>query len=283
MSSNFFQSISTTAQSITTAVALVTPQTNIGYQPQNQDGLQPPTLLFHYEAENTAQLQSDITDHFIEDNTAIQDQIALKPERITVHGFIGELNDVFPVGIPNNGQISALLAPVDSFIPGFTAAGQAAINTAFAAYQTAQAVQNAAVSVWGALSGGNGQTVIGSNGISAEGASQGLQQTVFQQFYLYWRNRTLFSIQTPWAVFTNMAIEELKATQDETTRMITDFYISFKMLRFSNTFLETASTFTGVGRANITSINLGQQTPVPSTSLSTGLLSLTPGFSIAAP
>src|SRR5579863_4903278 len=129
MSSNFFQPISTTVQSITTSVALVTPQTNVGYQPQNQDGQQPPTLLFHYEAENTAQLQSDITDHFIEDNTAIQDQIALKPEKITVHGFIGELNDVFPVSIPNNGQISALLPNVAQFVPQLTTAGQAAINT----------------------------------------------------------------------------------------------------------------------------------------------------------
>jgi hypothetical protein len=91
----------------------------------------------------------------------------------------------------------------------------------------------------------------------SQGSSQGLQQAVFQQFYLYWRNRVLFTIQTPWAVFSNMAIEELRATQDESTRVITDFYVSFKMMRFSTTFLQTP------GQANLqSSANLGQTHPV---------------------
>src|SRR5271163_4191719 len=112
---NSFQDISTTAQLITTALALVTPQANIGYKPQSLTGAVLPTLLFHTEGENVAHLQSDITDHFIEDNTAINDQIALKPEMVTVHGFIGELNDVFPVGTPTNPTITAALLDVESF------------------------------------------------------------------------------------------------------------------------------------------------------------------------
>lgn len=291
---DFFQPIATTVQSITTSVALVTPQVNVGYQPQVTSGSQPPALLFHYEGENVAHLQSDITDHFIEDNTAIQDQVALKPERVTVHGFIGELNDVFPVSIPNNGQISALLPNVAAFVPQLTVAGQSAINTAFAAYQTANAAKNAAVNAWGALSnigrpGASAGTVIGSSGINVNGAAvtsvaslspQNLQQALFQQFYLYWRTRTLFTIQTPWAVFQNMAIEELRALQDESTRMITDFYISFKMLRFSTTFLQTPSGFTGVGRAGVTTTNLGQSTPTPDISVTTGVNSVTTSTSL---
>lgn len=275
MPSNFFSPITTTVQQITTAVALVTPQTNGGYQPQNTNGRQPPALLFHYEGENVATMQSDITDHFIEDNTAIQDQIALRPEKVTVNGFIGELNNVFPVGVPNNGQITASLAIVDAFVPGFTSAGQQLINTAFAAYQTVQALESSAVSAWGVLSGAQSQTVIGSSGIVKQGSSQGLQQAVFQQFYLYWRSRVLFTVQTPWAVFTNMAIEELRATQDELTRMITDFHVTFKMLRFATSFLETPAQFNGVGRANITSINLGQSTPTSSITMAAGLGALT--------
>ena len=70
------------AQTTATALGdliLVTPNTNLGYQPQNQpiipgttqSGVQAPTLLFDYEGENTATLESDITDHYTEDNTAI--------------------------------------------------------------------------------------------------------------------------------------------------------------------------------------------------------------------
>ena len=242
MSDNFFPNISTTVQSITTSVALVTPQINLGYQPLNMNGqtpytnaVNPPALLFHYEGENVAHVQSDSTDHFIENNSAIQDQISLKPEQVQVHGFIGELNDIFPVSLPNNGQISAVFPPVAAFVSQFTVAGQDTINQAAAAYRTEQSAQTTATSAWGALSGGNSSTVIGSSGIGDRGGSQGLQQIMFQQFYQYWRTRTLFRVQTPWAVFTNMVIMELRATQDESTRMITEFYVSFKMLRFATT------------------------------------------------
>src|SRR6185312_8744514 len=92
----------TTAATALSNLILVNPQKTIGYQPQNapsnngQTAQLGPSLLFHYEGEQTASLESDITDHYIENNTAIQDQIALKPVIITTHGFIGELNDIPP-------------------------------------------------------------------------------------------------------------------------------------------------------------------------------------------
>src|ERR1700677_3886574 len=94
---------------------LASPQTTQGYQPQNvpsSTGLisllqGPSSLLFHYEGEQTATLSSDITDNFIEDNTAIQDQIALKPVTITTHGFIGELNNVPPAGLGSLLQLAS--------------------------------------------------------------------------------------------------------------------------------------------------------------------------------
>ena len=281
---NSFQNITTTVQTISTSLALVTPQSNIGYKPQDISGSLLPTLLFHTEGENVAHVQSDITDHFIEDNTAIQDQIALKPEMVTVHGFIGELNDVFPVSNPTNPTIITTMLNVESFIPQFTSEGQFAIDSAAAGYLSEQGIANAAVSVWGALAGGSSNTVIGSSGVTVLGSGQNLQQTIFQQFYLYWRSRTLFTIQTPWAVFSNMAIMEMRALQDDTTRMITDFYISFKLLRFSTTFLQSPSQFNGVSRANITTASLGQSYPVPVTgSLTDYYNSLQGGPSLSIP
>ena len=41
--------------------------------------------------EDEVNLESDITDHYVEDNTAVQDQVSLKPEEVTVHGLVGEL------------------------------------------------------------------------------------------------------------------------------------------------------------------------------------------------
>jgi len=90
-------SSSTTSMTALSNLALVVPQVaglfassanpknTVGYQPQNpqnllgQIGGGQPALLFHYEGEQRATIESDITDHYVEDNTAIQDQIALRP------------------------------------------------------------------------------------------------------------------------------------------------------------------------------------------------------------
>jgi hypothetical protein len=45
----------------------------------------------------------------------------------------------------------------------------------------------------------------------------------------------LFTVDTPWGFFTDMAIKSLTATQDATTRVITDFAITFKKMRFAQT------------------------------------------------
>jgi hypothetical protein len=41
--------------------------------------------------EQSGVFESDITDHYIEDNTAVNDQIALHPEKITLRGVVAEL------------------------------------------------------------------------------------------------------------------------------------------------------------------------------------------------
>lgn len=228
-----------------TGIILASPQTTQGYQPQNtpqSNGFlsfffSPPALLFHYEGEQTATLTSDITDHFIEDNTAVQDQISVKPVIITTHGFIGELNNVPPPALALLEQAANTLTTISAYTPGLTFNSQLLYDEAFAAYQVASNAVNAVVSTWSSLTGGSGASVIGSTGITAQASNQNKQQTYFQQFYGYWFNRTLFTIQTPWAIFQNMAIQNLRAIQSEETRMITDFEVTFKQINIASTSL----------------------------------------------
>lgn len=51
-------------------------------------------FLFDYDMEQFMELMSEITDNMIEDNTSLQDNISLLPERVTLRGFIAELTDV---------------------------------------------------------------------------------------------------------------------------------------------------------------------------------------------
>lgn len=256
----------TTAATSLSNLILATPQERLGYQPQNpptKDGVvaqNPPTLVFNYEGEQTLTLESDITDHFIEDNTAIQDQVALRPEIITTQGYIGELNDVIPRALKPLKIAADKLTVLVAYTPALTETALIAYQQAFFAYQVASQTINAAIAAWSSITGSSG--------------AQTKQQAMFQQFYGYWQRRVLFTVQTPWGILQDCAIKSLKAVQDAETRMITDFQVSFKKLRFAKTTNFAAQTTTLQGRAAAQAnglVDLGSSTPVPSITVAEGL------------
>lgn len=263
-------------------IALVSPAQTVGYQPTNPAWPQnPPAFLFHYEGENVIELTSDITDHYIEDNTAIQDQVSLRPEKVTVHGFIGELNDVAPLNFGKLVQSVSQLTLLNDFIPGLSVTAQNAYNDAFQAYQAVGNAENAAVAAWSSVN--NGENVIGASGLGSAFVpqtgqvlnNQNKQQVAFQQFYGYWRNRTFWTIQTPWAVFENMVIESLRATQDAETRVITDFHVTFKMIRIATNIEGVPPALFGRAAAQSAKlVNQGVATPASSISVTQALASV---------
>lgn len=293
-------SIATTAATALSNLILVTPSQTKGYQPQNPpnaDGTdstaqQPPSFLFNYEGEQTVVIESDITDHYIEDNTAIQDQIALRPVLITTHGFISELNNVTPTILQPLATVLNQLTPIGAYAPGLSVTAEEAYNEAFQLYQIATNAINSAVSAWSSVTGGpSGETVISGMEDSffpiTLQPNQNKQQTAFQLFYGYWINRTLFTIQTPWAIFQNMAIKSLRAIQGEDTITITDFECTFKQIRTVQDTGAPDQSLVSQGRlsqqcSDIT--NQGTSTPSSSISLDQGLSGPTSaGFSGSFP
>lgn len=270
----------TNAATALSNLVLVTPQKDTGYQPipsgAKTNAQLPPGLLFHYEGENVVTLESDVTDHYIEDNTAIQDQCTLKPELITVHGFIGELNNVTPKALEFLKKAADKLNVISAYTPALSTSAILAYNEANFAYQVGSSVIDSAVSAWSSINGKqkDPNAFIGATGITNEATldSQSKQQVAFQQFYGYWRNRTLFNVQTPWAVFQNMIIRSLRAIQDAETRMITDFEINFKMIRTAS--VQTLNSPVVQGRLDAQSSKLvdhGVGTPSSSINLTSGL------------
>lgn len=242
-----FSNATLTAQTLS-GIVLVNPQKNQGIQPMNNPNtsspgsILPEKFLFHIEAQNEIRLESDITDHFSESNEALQNQIALRPEEYTVSGFIGELNNVPPQILSELKLAADKLSLLSAYEPEISSAAQQAYDTAFQAYQLTDALINNAVDLWGPADTSN--LVNGDESVTDVGGRQNKQQLAFQKFYGYWRNRTLFTVQTPWAIFKNMVIKTLKATQDDETRMITSFEITFKRMRFAETVaVSVANTF----------------------------------------
>lgn len=272
-------SAATTATSLANLI-VVTANSVVGYQPQNGSSLlnqtpvaQPPSLVFNYEGEQTVTIESDITDHYVEDNTAVQDQIALRPEIITTHGFVGELNDIAPPALQFLQAAASALTTISPYLPDISVSALIAYNEATFAYNVAANAINTGVAAWSSINGGGGQTVLNlSSQINTTGL-QSKQAVYFQQFYAYWQNRVLFTVQTPWGVFANCAIRTLRAIQDETTNVITDFDVSFKVMRFAQTLVTSASQQGRLGAQASPLINGGTSTPASSISVGTGLAS----------
>lgn len=236
-------SSATSGISALTGLVIISPQKTVGYQPLNPAGANPnapmpKAFVFHYEGEQTASLESDITDHYVEDNTARQDQIALKPEIVSTQGFIGELNDIPPAFLAPVQFAAQKLTAVGGYVPALTTTALLAYSEALFLYQTAANAVNSAAntleSIGGVFGANTGQNVVGSDGL-IEGGIQNQQQTAFQKFYNFWKTRTLFNIQTPWAVFQNMAIAKIRTVQDAETNVISTFEVSFKMIRVAST------------------------------------------------
>lgn len=284
-----------------TAIAnliLVSPQNTVGYQPQNSPAYKkdtsdlPSPLVFNYEGEQAVVLESEITDHYTEENSPIEDEIALKPIRFTTHGFVGELNDVTPFGLLPLKFLAEKLLPLSAYTPQVSLTAALAYQQAFFVYQTANNALNSAISAVATIanfnlnsggtnvlngSGSSGQSVInGASGITPSSKLiQTQQQRYFAQFFGYWWNKQLFTIQTPWAVFQDMAIERLRVIQDAETRLITDFEITFKMMRFASTQIVAGpiikpQDFQGRGTASASGVvNSGTNTLQPHATLFT--------------
>jgi len=221
---------------------IVSPQATLGYQPLNprnpigtQSQLaQAKAFVFQYEGEQSITLESDITDHYVEQNFAVADQIALKPALYDTYAYIGELNDVIPDFLQPLKQVADKLTTVVAYTPRLTATALINYNRALFLYQNGTKLLNnladAPANLANAISGG-GQAVVGENGQLTTGTAQNKQQSAFQTWYSYWQNRVLFNVQTPWAVFQNCAIRRLRAVQGAENPVVTDFEVSFKVIR----------------------------------------------------
>jgi hypothetical protein len=285
--------VTTTIPALSSLI-LVSPQRTVGYRPQNPPGTtdtdtgaiptpSPPALLFHYTGEERVDLESDITDHYAEDNIAYQDMIALKPETVTVKGFIGELNNVLPAYLSDLKTAADKLALVGAYAPQVSLTAIEIYNAAFQVYQTVVNAVTAGMSTYNLITGGGGENVIGAAGLgSAFTASSGRignwqtkQQTAFQQFYGYWRARYLFTVQTPWAIFENMAIARLQAVQEEGSSVVTDFMVTFKMIRLVKSAFDPTALQGRAGAQGAPLADGGTASPTDSASFSDKLQDLT--------
>jgi len=176
-------------------------------------------FVFDLVKDDGVELESDIPDHYVEENTPVQDQIALHPEIVTVSGDIAELVKTIPV-ISRVAPVTNPLPMITDFEPELSPGAQEVQDET----EQAAAEDTAAVA--------SSQSLYGYyNAQIPPQPNQTKQSVAFGYIYQLWKGRQLFSVETPWGFFTNMAIQSASARQPENSRSVTEFEITFKKIR----------------------------------------------------
>lgn len=187
-------------------------------------------FVFDIADDETIELDADITDHYVENGTAVQDHIALRPERVTVRGLVGEYKNIVDGKQTTLQKATKKLTTLASYLPPLS-------DAATAIYKGLQGKNESA-----ALTALTNSTVsnIGNTAMDLFKAYKNVnipqteQQKAFIFFEALRNNRSLFTIQTPFRYYTDMAVESLRTTQSGFSRDQSDFEVTFKKMRFVN-------------------------------------------------
>lgn len=179
--------------------------------------------------------ETEITDHYVEDNYAIEDHIALKPVIFTLRGFVGEISNS-ELSASEFTKAASDIALVSAFLPVFTTQAQQVYDKITQQDLSVSNVINTASSVYGLYT--NYST------------TSNKQQNAFNYFKALRDARILCQVETPYGVFQNMAILRLQAVQKGDTKLISDFMVTFKEIKTVNSVLLAANNQFNIPDAN---------------------------------
>jgi len=182
-------------------------------------------FVFDIVGREEANLTSDITDHYIEDNTAIEDHIALRPIVFSLRGFVGELNNVLPAALIQLYSAARAIDLVEGFSPVFATQPR----------ETYVAIEQAAVALNNSVGDASNQFGVFQNASTT--ATK--QQAAYNYFENLWATRQIVSVETPYGIFENMAIDSVRALQPDETLTVSDFAVTLKQIRVVQSIVST--------------------------------------------
>jgi hypothetical protein len=190
-------------------------------------------FVFDVEGETQHKLKAEITDHYTENNSFIQDHIAINPTRITLKSAVGEL--VYREENDGNSFLQNLtrkLTILNDLIPDFSEATKQFKNT-FEKGVSIEDIKNSdlftqtsALNIWRLVKNLTPPIT--------------RQEQAYMYFKALMQQKILVSVQTPFSFMTNMAIESIVAVQGEDSKYISTFTITLKEIRFAEIRTEQA-------------------------------------------
>ncbi len=196
---------------------------NVVLAEKGQEGLS--GFVFDIASTESINLSADVTDHYTENDSFLQDHRTVKPITVNISGFIGEL--VFK---PKGGLLgalssaSSLLETVDAFAGDYTP--QAIQDAQRIANEISSAVNVLESAVTGVASVVNAVTSL----LEPEPTRQ---QIAYKQLESLFNVGGLVTLQTPWNFFDDLMITSIGFSQDEKSDGISDISIGLKQIRVS--------------------------------------------------
>lgn len=182
-------------------------------------------FAFDYYGEDELEVDVEATDHWAEDNSAIQDHAAISPIRATLSGYVGE----YVVPSLNSGiggalrrlqtKMAAVPAYAGKYTPGTV---QAITGKVTGAVSTAQDYVNE-VSQY-AQQAQNLLAIFKPAGVTR-------QQNALATLLSAALSRQTFTLNLPWVQVQNVMITRLRVIQPEDTSSKSDFSVSVKQIR----------------------------------------------------
>jgi len=210
-------------ESVTTTKAYLDAKAQAILAPRDAKGIG--GFVFDIPTRESIELRTDITDHFTESGSYINDHAVDQPVKITVSGFIGELFIGAPEGLEGlTGELSNKLTALTGFTGAYTP-------------QALRTLQNAVTKADQAIQNINNSIQRGKNFLDflegAESVFLKRQKEAFTTLDALRRSRSILAVTVPWAYYPSMMIESISVSQGEDTQFWSDFTVVLKEVRFA--------------------------------------------------
>lgn len=200
---------------------------------------------FHVPQGEQVNMENDITDHYIDTGSAVQDHIARRPITITLNGFQGEyFYSANPIE-DTIAKITPVMSLVKQFLPKLSD-----VTQRIKARKNEQA--RIQINEDGSFIKNYKNRILDKdfNAIDLFKLFQDLyklksaQTRAFYFFEALWKSEALFSVETTWRRYDNMVIQKILPVRDNNAD-ITDFTVTFKQISITTSKTESLKDVAG--------------------------------------
>lgn len=190
-------------------------QSSITYTVNLNNQVKTIDVIFDIIESDAISIQADITDNYVEDNTAVQDTMAIKPIEITLRGFVGE--KVYDRSLMLTGLIEnafSKISPISALVPQISSYANAVVNAA----QYVESSINRYINNFKSI-----KDIFNKN----KTPQMSKQMAVAQNLLNLRNSRTLVTVSTPFGVFDNMLVLDAQMEQGNNTT-VSDLTVTLK-------------------------------------------------------